>query len=331
VSGHQHNPFCAVTVGPPSETNGEVKGFSLLYSGNFSLEAELSDFGRLRINFGIHPMGLRWRLRRGECFNTPEVALVRSSEGMGGMSRVFHRLFLDKLIPRIAWAETNPPVLLNSWEAKYFSVSHANIVEMAEHASSMGIDLIVLDDGWMCGREDCLTSLGDWSPHPVKFPLGLKGLVDAVNAQGVSFGLWVEPEMVSEDSNLYRAHPDWLLRVPGRPRQIGRNQMVLDFSREDVRNYLFDKLADLLSSANIVQSHTHTHIYIYVHTHVEAKTMRACAKAISSNSTKNTHKKTQTFTHTTNLIDCIHTCTQSHKKAHIHTHTHTHTYTNRST
>ena len=138
VSGHQHNPFGAVTIGPPSETKGEVKGFSLIYSGNFILETDLSELGRLRINMGIHPMGFQWHLAPGECFCTPECVLVRSSEGLGGMSRVLHRLFLDTLMPcnRVcggAWWTRNPPILLNTWEARYFNVNHANVVEMATH------------------------------------------------------------------------------------------------------------------------------------------------------------------------------------------------------
>jgi alpha-galactosidase len=251
VSGHQHNPFAVVTVGPPSETQGEVKGFSLIYSGNFLFEAELGEMGRLRVNMGIHPMGLQWYLKPGGVFNTPEAVLVRSNKGLGGMSRVLHRLFLDKLIPH-TWADDGPtPVLLNTWEARYFNVNHDNVVEMAKQAARVGIDLIVLDDGWFGKRNDITTSLGDWTADLTKFPLGLNGLADAVNAAGCKFGLWIEPEMVSEDSSLHSMHPDWYLRVPGRPRQIGRNQFVLDLSRKEVRDYLFEAIRIILSNANI--------------------------------------------------------------------------------
>eukprot|EP01035_Chromulina_nebulosa_P021051 gene21051-27278_t len=252
VSGHQHNPFAALSIGPPSETTGEVKGFSLIYSGNFQFEAQLSEMGRLRINMGIHSMGFQWNLKQGENFNTPEVVLVRSNEGIGGMSRVFHRLFLDHLIaPLPDWARVNPPVLLNSWEAKYFDVNHGNIVDMAKQASRIGVDLIVIDDGWFGARNDDTTSLGDWKENFSKFPQGLNAVAKEVNSYGCRLGLWFEPEMVSEQSVLHSLHPDWYLRVPGRPRQIGRNQMVLDFSRVEVRNYLFDEISSVLRSANI--------------------------------------------------------------------------------
>eukprot|EP01040_Poterioochromonas_malhamensis_P013876 gene13876-15312_t len=250
LSGHQHNPFAAVCFGPSSETNGEVKGFSLVYSGNYLLETEINEMGRLRVNLGIHPMGLQWHLRPGSDFNTPEAVLVRSGEGLGGMSRAFHRLFLDRLLPR-HWSDESPPILLNSWEAKYFHVNHNNMVEMTKQASKVGINLIVLDDGWFGKRNDDRTSLGDWIADIEKFPYGLKGLAEEINALGCKFGLWFEPEMVSEESMLFTSHPDWYLHVPGRPRQIGRNQLVLDLSRQDVRDHIFSALSAVLSSANI--------------------------------------------------------------------------------
>ena len=159
---------------------------------------------------------------------------MRSNEGLGGMSRMLHRVFLDHLIPKIAWAEETPPVLLNTWEAYYFGVNHANVVELAKQASRIGIDVVVLDDGWFGKRNDITSSLGDWTADLTKFPTGIKGLAQDVNAAGCKFGLWVEPEMISEDSQLHALHPDWYLRVPGRPRQIGRNQFVLDLSRREV-------------------------------------------------------------------------------------------------
>lgn len=250
VSGHVQNPFAAVTIGPPSETSGEVRGFSFIYSGNFLVEAEMSEMGRLRCNIGINPMGLQWHLLPAQTFNTPEVVLTRSSEGLGGLSRAIHRLFLDRLLPR-NWSDSDPPILLNSWEAKYFHVNHHNIVEMAQQAAKVGINLIVLDDGWFGKRENDTCSLGDWVADLVKFPHGIKGLAEEVNAAGCKFGIWFEPEMVSEDSMLYAAHPDWCLHVPGRPRQLGRNQMVLDLSRVEVRDFLVHSLSTILESANV--------------------------------------------------------------------------------
>eukprot|EP01038_Epipyxis_sp_PR26KG_P016244 gene16244-22115_t len=199
VSGHEHNPFAVITVGPSNETQGEVKAFSLVYSGNFLLEAELNETGRLRVNMGIHPMGLQWHLNRGGSFSTPEAVLVRSGNGLGGMSRMLHKLFNERLIPH-TWADANPPVLLNSWEAKYFNVNHATILELAELAVEVGVDLVVIDDGWFGNREDDKSSLGDWDPNILKFPLGLKALADDINSLGCKLGLWFEPEMVSAES-----------------------------------------------------------------------------------------------------------------------------------
>jgi len=250
VSSHHHCPFAAITIGLPSETKGEVKGFSFVYSGNFLVEAEVTEMGRLRFNMGIHPMGMQWYLKQKGEFNTPEVVMVRSSEGLGGMSRSFHRLFLDRLIPR-NWSDDNPPVLLNSWEAKYFHVNHQNIVELARQSAKVGIDMIVLDDGWFGDRSDDKKGLGDWFVNLEKFPNGLKPMVDEINSLGLKFGIWIEPEMVSEQSMLFTSHPDWYLHVPFRPRQLGRNQMVLDLSRQDVRDYLFEVICSLLQSANI--------------------------------------------------------------------------------
>ena len=253
VSSHQHNPFAVLTMGPPQEEEGECRGFSLVYSGNFLFEVELDDMGRLRANMGIHPLGFGWNLNPGSSFNTPEAILIRSSKGLGGMSRVLHRLVLDRLImPNWSDADPyNPPILLNSWEAKYFNVNHTGIVDMARQARKIGADLLVLDDGWFGNRSDDRSSLGDWVPNLIKFPFGLDGLAREVNELGIKFGIWVEPEMVSESSMLYQQHPDWCLHVPGRAKGIGRYQLVLDLSRSDVRDYLFDQLAALLDSANI--------------------------------------------------------------------------------
>ncbi len=185
VSGHQHNPFAAVSIGPFSETDGEVKGFSLIYSGNFLFEAEMSDLGRLRINMGINPMGFYWHLEKGKEFSTPEAILTRSKDGLGGLSREFHRVLEDYVIaPLPKWAEISPPVLLNSWEAFYFDINHNNIVELTKQAVHIGIDMIVVDDGWFGKRDDDTSSLGDWTVNTTKFPLGLDGLAHAVNELG---------------------------------------------------------------------------------------------------------------------------------------------------
>lgn len=166
--------------------------------------------GRLRVNVGIHPQGLQWNLQQGKIFATPEVVMARSSEGLGGISRTFHRLFLERLIPK-NWSDESPPVLLNTWEAKYFHVNHDNVLDLAIHAAKIGIDMIVLDDGWFGKREDDHSSLGDWVVNLSKFPAGLFGLVKEINALGIKFGIWVEPEMVSENS--VRINSDFYLFI----------------------------------------------------------------------------------------------------------------------
>ena len=250
VSSHQANPFCAISDGPPHEQHGEVRGFALAYSGNFLIEAETDEMRRTRINIGIHPDTTQWHLGRGGVFNTPETLLVRSGDGLGGMTRLFHRIINDKLMPR-SWADTTPPVILNTWEAMYFNVTAESVLDMAKIAKSVGVDLIAIDDGWFSNRESDRSGLGDWQVCPIKFPQGLGPLAKELNRQGMRFGIWLEPEMVSLDSQLARNHPDWFLSEPGRESQVGRNQMVLDMSRKEVRDYLFDTISRLLNSANI--------------------------------------------------------------------------------
>ena len=213
TSGHVHNPFIAISRGGPShENHGNVYGFALVYSGNHIVEVEKNELGRIRVNVGINPMCFSWSLQPGEEFQTPECVMVHSSSGVGGMSRTFHGIFLDHLIPK-QWAKQHPPILLNSWEAKYFDVNHDNIVQMAAQASNLGIEMIVLDDGWFGNRNDANTSLGDWQPNRSKFPYGIRGCAEAVNSLGLKMGLWFEPEMISVNSTLYRNHPDWYVII----------------------------------------------------------------------------------------------------------------------
>ncbi len=246
VSGHQHNPFVAVTIGEPNECSGEALGFSLLYSGNHSFEVQMNEMGRVRVNCGINPEGFSWFLCPFSEFYTPEVIIARSSTGLGSLSRTFHRLFNFHLIPKIAWAVSNPPVLLNTWETLYFDVNHSKILDMAKKAATMGIDLIVIDDGWFSERSDDTSSLGDWFENKRKFPNGLKAVANDVNELGLKLGLWLEPECISVNSELFQNHPDWCLRLPARQVQVGRNQLVLDLSRSDVRQYLIRTIKDIL-------------------------------------------------------------------------------------
>jgi alpha-galactosidase len=257
ASSHQFNPFLVISPDrEPNEKGGECFAFCLVYSGNFLATAEVSEYRRLRVNLGINPEGFTWELEpssRGidaSTFHSPEVIMSYSNSGTGGMSRQLHRLFRERLIPA-AWRYKIPPVLLNTWEAAYFNVSHDIVMDIARKAATAGIELLVLDDGWFGKRNDTYSGLGDWTPNMRKLPHGLHGLAKEVNELGMKFGIWVEPEMVSMDSELYRQHPDWCLHVPSRARTTGRNQLVLDFSRPCVRDNIFEQLRTMLASANI--------------------------------------------------------------------------------
>jgi len=253
TSSHQHNPFMAVTtVGEEQmETTGQVWACSLVYSGNFICEAEFSESGRIRINTGINPTMFKWHLAGNESFESPEAVLVYSGNGLEAMTHTFHELYQRFLIPE-AWYKTIPPVLINTWESMYFDVSHAKVLDLAKAAAACGVEMIVLDDGWFGGRDDATSSLGDWHENTKKFPEGLPGLVRDVNALGLKFGIWVEPEMVNVNSELYKKNPSWTLNQQGRRfRCEGRFQLVLDFTIQAVREHICGKLEALLSGSNI--------------------------------------------------------------------------------
>lgn len=250
ASSHQQNPFLALLRPEADERQGEVYGFSLIYSGNFTAEAEVEQFGTTRVSLGINPFEFNWKLAPGETFQTPEAVLVYSSEGLGGMSRTFHRLYRTRLC-RGQFRDQERPILVNNWEATYFDFNADKIEAIAKAGSELGIELFVLDDGWFGHRDSDNSSLGDWYEDRRKLPQGLGDLARRVKETGLQFGLWVEPEMVSPDSELYRAHPDWCLHVPGRRRTEARDQLVLDMSREDVRQYLYERLSDIFSSVPV--------------------------------------------------------------------------------
>lgn len=249
-SSHQHNPFMALLEKGATETAGEVYGFSLVYSGSFMTEVEKDQFNNTRIVMGINDFDFTWLLQSGETFQTPECVMVYSDEGIGGMSRTYHKLYRSRLC-RGKYRDASRPVLVNNWEATYFDFNADKIKEIASVGSELGIELFVLDDGWFKKRINDKSSLGDWVVDEVKLPEGLDKLADDVNAMHMAFGLWFEPEMVSPDSDLYRAHPDWCLHVNGRHRTEGRNQLVLDLSREDVCDYIVESVSRILSSVNI--------------------------------------------------------------------------------
>lgn len=224
---------------------------NLVYSGNFLIDAEVVQTGRVRVQVGVNPFNFGWKLNRQERFASPEVVLAYSGNGYGKISRQLHKLYRTRLA-RGFWRDLRRPILVNSWEAMYFDVSEDKIVNnLAVPAAKLGIELVVLDDGWFGERHNDRTSLGDWYVNTDKFPNGLGGLATQVNDLGLSFGIWMEPEMISVDSDLYRAHPDWALHTGDRERTEGRNQLVLDLSRADVCDFIVDAVSDVLSSGNI--------------------------------------------------------------------------------
>lgn len=250
TSSHQQNPFIALLSPGSSEDNGEVFGFNLVYSGNFSGLVEVDQYSTSRVSMGINPYNFNWTLEPKKEFQTPELVMVHSNNGLGEMSRTFHDLYRERLC-RGTFRDKTRPVVINNWEATYFDFNEEKLLALADDASKCGVDMFVLDDGWFGNRDDDKTSLGDWFLYKDKLPGGLKKLADDINTKGMEFGLWVEPEMISPDSELYRAHPDWCLHIKHRDKSLGRNQLVLDLSREDVCKYLIDTLTNLFKSANI--------------------------------------------------------------------------------
>ena len=250
ISGHTANPFTALLETGATETTGSVYGFSLIHSGDFTINSELDQFDSLRVSAACGSRDFAWNLSPGESFETPQAVLVYSKEGLGGMSRTYHRLYRDNLcISR--WKDRPRPVLVNNWEATYFSFTREKLDALASSSAELGIELFVLDDGWFGKRDSDRSSLGDWVPHASKLPGGIPELAKSVKKKGMKFGLWFEPEMISADSDLYRAHPDWCVRIPGLAPQESRTQLVLDLSRDDVRTHIIDTVSAILASADI--------------------------------------------------------------------------------
>lgn len=250
ASGHQHNPFVALMRPATTEEQGEAYGFSLVYSGNFLLEAEVEPFGTTRLRAGINPDGFSWLLEPGGEFVTPEAVLAFSRAGLGELSDAYHRLFRERLAGG-AWRDRDRPVVINNWEATYFDFDEPKLLAIASAAHDLGIELFVLDDGWFGRRNNDTTSLGDWQADLSKLPGGLDSLARKVEDLGMRFGIWIEPEMISRQSQLFAQHPEWAIGIPTRPRTEGRNQYVLDMSRPEVVNYLFQVVAGILGSAPI--------------------------------------------------------------------------------
>jgi len=250
ASSHQLNPFFALASKNANEEYGEVYGFNLVYSGNFTAGTEVDQLFKARAYIGINDYDFSWLLESGESFQAPEAVLVYSSHGFGEMSRTYHRLYRKRLV-RGKYRDAVRPILANNWEATYFDFNEEKILELAKTASELGIELLVLDDGWFGKRNSDNCSLGDWYANKEKLPDGIGGLAKKVKEYGIQFGLWFEPEMVSPDSDLYRAHPDWCIHIPGRERTECRNQLTLDLSREDVCEYIIKTVSQVLDEAEI--------------------------------------------------------------------------------
>ncbi len=251
IPGHSHNPAVVLCSPDATETAGEAWGALLVYSGSFEMAVEGCEAGT-RLVVGIHPYHFAWTLAPGERFTAPEAAFVYSNAGLGEMSRRFHAAIRNHLLSH-AWADAAKPrpVLINSWEACYFTFDEARLLDLARAAKKADIDLFVLDDGWFKGRDNDGTSLGDWVADTRKLPDGLPGLCKKINDIGLDFGLWVEPEAISPDSDLFRTHSDWALQIPGRATVPIRNQYTLDFSRAEVVDGIWAQLKSILDSCPI--------------------------------------------------------------------------------
>ncbi len=249
-SSHQDHPFMALASKGTDQEHGEVYAMHFVYSGNFKVSAQSDQFDQVRMVMGIHPEGFKWKLMPGEEFQAPEVVMTYSAEGLGRMTRSFHDFYRNHLI-RGEYKNKKRPILINNWEATYFEFDTDKLIAIAKQASELGIEMLVMDDGWFGNRCDDNRALGDWTVNEEKLRGGLKYLVDEVNKLGMKFGIWFEPEMISPDSDLYRAHPDWAIAIPGREGSLCRNQYVLDLTRREVLDHTYESVAKILRSANI--------------------------------------------------------------------------------
>lgn len=250
VTSHQQQPFQALAEHTATQTQGQVYAMNFVYSGNFLGQVEMSQQGQLRMVMGIHPVDFCWNLASGEAFQAPEVVMVYSAAGLGHMTRTFHDLYRNHLI-RGPYKNKARPSVINNWEGTYFQFDTQKLLDIGREAAAAGIEMLVLDDGWFGKRNNDDSSLGDWFVNEEKLPGGLKYLVEELNKMGLRFGIWLEPEMISPDSELYRAHPDYALQIPGREPTQARQQLVLDLSRKEVRECVYKQIHAVLSSANI--------------------------------------------------------------------------------
>lgn len=249
-SSHQEHPFLALVTPDTTQTAGEVFAMNFVYSGNFIGQIEKNQFDSVRMTMGIHPEGFTWKLSPGEVFTAPEVVMVYSDEGLGKMTRRFHNLYRENLI-RSPYVEKRRPILINNWEATYFDFDEKKLIDIAKEASELGIEMLVMDDGWFGHRRSDNSSLGDWQVNEEILKGGLPYLAEEVKKTGMKLGIWFEPEMISPDSNLYREHPDWAIQIPGRDITQSREQYVLDLSRQEIVDAVYKMVSHILHSADI--------------------------------------------------------------------------------
>ena len=250
VSSGQMNPFMALVRKNTDENQGETYGYNLVYSGDFVFKAQVEQNGEVRVLGGVNDYDFSWELQPSATFVTPEVVMVYSQDGLGGMSRAFHDLYRQYLInPR--YVNEVRPIVINNWEATYFRFDTQKLCAIIDSIAGTGIDTFVLDDGWFGARNHDRAGLGDWVVNTEKLPGGLKTIIDHAHKKGIKFGLWFEPEMVNPDSDLYRAHPDWAIHVDGLAPCLGRDQLVLDLTRDDVCEYIIQAVSDILRENEI--------------------------------------------------------------------------------
>lgn len=250
ISSHQHNPFVALKRKDANEHQGEVIAASFVYSGNFLIQAEVDTWDVTRLQVGINPFGFNWCLNPNESFTSPEALLVYSAAGLNGMSQTFHQLFRHRLA-RGVWREKDRPVLINNWEATYFDFDEDKLVNIAQKAHDVGVELFVLDDGWFGERNNDRAGLGDWFVNEKRLPKGIGSLADRIRSIGLKFGLWFEPEMVNKDSRLFKEHPDWMIHTPNRKENHGRNQFVLNFSHPAVVENIFQQMCAIIDESKL--------------------------------------------------------------------------------
>jgi len=249
-SSNRSNPFIMLSKKDTGEDHGDCYGINLIYSGNHYEAVEVSAFGQTRVVTGINPRSFQFIIGPGESFEAPEAVMTYSKKGFNGMSQNMHT-FVRECIVRGEWKKKSRPVLLNSWEAAYFNINENKLLKLAKAGKEAGIELFVMDDGWFGTRDNDTQSLGDWYPNKKKLPNGVEGLAKKINKLGLDFGIWVEPEMINVNSELYRAHPEWVMEIPGKPHSESRTQRILDFSNPDLVEHMTNAMAKVFSSGNI--------------------------------------------------------------------------------